>query len=83
MNIIKNLKKNTFFLLFITLIILYIILKDDFSHIINAFKNINILYIIIAMLVFFIHISLKGYANYLITNEPKKVSIMKLGKEFI
>ena len=67
MNIIKNLKKNTFFLLFITLIILYIILKDDFSHIINAFKNINILYILIAMLVFFIHISLKGYVNYLIT----------------
>lgn len=75
MNIIKNLKKNTFFLLFITIIVLYIILKDDFSHIIKSFKNINILYIIIALIVFFIHVALKGYVNYLITNESKKVSI--------
>ena len=77
MNIIKNLKKNTIFLLFITIIILYIILKDDFSHIINAFKNINILYIIIAVIVFFIHIALKGYVNYLITNDSKKISIQE------
>ena len=77
MNIIKNLKKNTFFLLFITIIVLYIILKDDLSLIVKAFQNINILYIIIAVIVFFIHITLKGYVNYLITNEPKKVSILE------
>ena len=69
MNIIKNLKKNTIFLLFITIIILYIILKDDFSHIVNAFQNINILYIIIAIVLFLIHILLKGYVNYIIIND--------------
>ena len=75
MNIIKNLKKNTIFLLFITIIILYIILKDDFSHIVNAFQNINILYIIIAIVLFLIHILLKGYVNYIIINDSKTISI--------
>jgi len=75
MNIIKNLKKNTIFLLFITIIILYIILKDDFSHIVNAFQNINILYIIIAIVLFLIHILIKGYVNYIIINDSKTISI--------
>lgn len=77
MKIIDNIKKNTILLLIITTIILYIILKDDMEDIIRAFQTIDIKFILIALIFFFLSIFLKGYVNYLITNDKKKVSLME------
>ena len=46
MKIINNLKKNTIFLLGITLIILVVILKDDYKQILTALSSMNIIFII-------------------------------------
>ena len=75
MKLVNNIKKNTILLLGITLVILYILLKDDWKQIVKAFENIDIRYVILSLLFFFASISLKGYANYKITNDKEKISL--------
>ena len=75
MKILNNIKRNTIFLLIITTIILYVVLKDDFNSIVAAFQNIDYKYILIAIVFYFLSISIKGYVNYLIVNDKEKISI--------
>ena len=75
MNIVKNIKKNTIALVLITIIVLFIILKDDLGDIIKIFQTIDTKFIIVAFVFFAISISLKGYINYKIVNNPEKFSI--------
>ena len=75
MNLIKSIKKNTIVLLLITIIVLYFVLKDDFNGIVLAFKNINILFIIIGLIFYFLSVIIKGYVNYLIINDKEKISL--------
>lgn len=75
MKILDNIKKNTILLLIITGIVLYIILKDDFNDIVIALKQIDIKYLLLAVILYFLSVVIKGYANFLITNNPKKVDL--------
>lgn len=75
MNIIKNIKKNTCFLLIITGIVLYIVLKDDFNDIVDILTKIDIKYILLAILFYALFIIIRGYVNYKITNDKKKLSL--------
>lgn len=75
MNIIKNIKKNTIFLLIITGIVLYIVLKDDFKDIVDILTRIDIKYILLAILFYALFIVIKGYVNYKITNDKKHLSL--------
>ena len=77
MKIVNNIKKNTILLLIITIIVLYIVLKDDLNEIVKAFKMIDIKFILIALVFYFFSIAAKGYVNYKITNNKKKVSLME------
>ena len=75
MNIIKNIKKNTILLLIITGIVLYIVLKDDFNDIVDILTKIDIKYILLAILFYALFIIIRGYVNYKITNDKKKLSL--------
>ncbi len=75
MKILDSIRKNTIFLLLITIIVLYVILKDDFNGIVEAMSNIDIKYIFVAILFYFLSISIKGFANYLIINNKEKISL--------
>ncbi|MBQ9019617.1 MAG: flippase-like domain-containing protein [Bacilli bacterium] len=83
MNIIKNIKKNTFLLLIITSIVLYIVLKDDFNDIVKIFRKIDIKYILISIIFYFLFIIIKGYVNYKITNDKEKLSLKEAIKHNI
>ena len=83
MNIIKNIKKNTILLLIITGIVLYIVLKDDFKDIVNTLTKIDIKYILLAILFYALYIVIKGYVNYKITNDKKKLSLREAIKHNI
>lgn len=83
MNIIKNIKKNTILLLIITGIVLYIVLKDDFNDIVNTLVKIDIKYILLAILFYALYIVIKGYVNYKITNDKKKLSLKEAIKHNI
>ena len=75
MNIIKNIKKNTIFILIITAIVLYVVLKDDFKDIVDILAKIDIKYILLAFLFYALFIVIKGYVNYKITNDKSKLSL--------
>ena len=83
MNIIKNIKKNTILLLIITGIVLYIVLKDDFKDIVDILTKIDIKYILLAFLFYALFIVIKGYVNYKITNDRKKLSLKEAIKHNI
>lgn len=75
MEIIKGLKKNTILLLFLTLVILYIVLKDDMSKIIQAISNMNYLYLIIAIIFYFLSLIIKAYVLYNTVNDKEKLTL--------
>lgn len=58
----KNLKKNSIILLLITIVVLICILKDDFPSIIDTLKNANHLWIVMALLCFFVAIAFEARA---------------------
>ncbi len=67
--------RNTIILLVITIIVLYVVLKNDFNDILKAFQTIDIKYIGIAIIFYIFSIGIKGYVNYIIVNDKKKISI--------
>ena len=77
MKVLDKIKQNTILILIITIIVLYVILKDDFSDIVKAFQNMDIRFIIISALFYALSIACKGTANYLIVNNKKKVSLLE------
>lgn len=58
----KNLKKNSIILLLITVIVLFCVLKDDFPSIVESLKNVNHLWIAVALLCFFVAIGFEAKA---------------------
>lgn len=83
MKIVNNIKKNTIFILIVTIIVLYIVLKDDFNDIINIFQKIDIKYILIAIVFYFLFIIIKAFVNYKITNDKTKLSLKEAIKHNI
>lgn len=75
MELIKNIKKNTIILLLITISVLVIILKDDFNNIIKTLTTMNYFYMIIAILLFLLSITLKAYITYKTVNDQEKISL--------
>lgn len=67
----KNIKKNSVIVLFITIVVLFFILKDDFTSIVNALLNIEIYWILIALLLLFIYLICKALGIYCLAKEYK------------
>ena len=83
MDLLKNKKKNAIFLFIITIIILIVILKDNFSEVLNALSIMDYKYIAIAILFFFLYIFLKSIANYLTVNDKEKITLKEAFKHNI
>lgn len=58
----KDLKKNSIILLLITFVVLFCVLKDDFPSIVETLKNANHIWIIVAILCFFIALGFEAKA---------------------
>lgn len=74
MKIIDNIKKNTIFILLITVVVLYFLLKDDFNGVMRELSNMKVIYILLGLLFFLLSVIIKGYVNYKIINEKDKVN---------
>lgn len=70
----KNFKKNTLFIFLITLVVLYFLLKDNFVHIVDELLNINIWWLLIAVVSFLIYILCKS--------ESLRIVAIKNNKQF-
>ena len=75
MKIIKDIRKNTFILIFITIIVMYFVLKDDFKNIVDLLIKVDIKYILIAFILFFLSIFFRAYISYITVNESSKYSL--------
>lgn len=80
----KNLKKNTFILLIITLIILFFVLKDDYENILNNLILANKWFILIGIIMVFLYWLFKALCLYLIVREyNKKVKFVTIFKQIL
>ena len=75
MELLNKIKKNTFILVIITAVIIFFIVKDDFTNILNTLSKTDYKYIIIAIICYVIYIVLRSYINYLVVNEKDKYSL--------
>jgi uncharacterized protein (TIRG00374 family) len=69
---IKSIKKNAFLLLIVLAIILYFILKDDFSNIVKALINVDLKWIFLAIISIAVYWILRALSLFIITKEYSK-----------
>ena len=67
----KNVKRNSLIILFITICILIYILKDDYKTIIETLLQANIWFILITVIVYLIHFTLDQRAIYILAKQYK------------
>ena len=77
MEIIKNIRKNTFILLTLTIVILYVILKDNLKEIINSIKIMDYRFILVAILLYFMSIIIKACVVYKTVNQKEQFSLLE------
>ncbi len=77
MELIKNIKKNTMILLLITFFVLIFVLKDNLSDILTTLFKMNYIYVLIAIIFFFLSIVLKAYVTYKTVNNKEKISLLE------
>ena len=80
METLKNIKKNSIILLLITIAVLFVLLKDSAQEILGAISKINIFYLLIAFILYFLYIITKAYIIYKCVNEKDKLSFKEAVK---
>ena len=88
METLKNIKKNSIILLLITIVVLFVLLKDSAQEILGTISKINIFYLLIAFILYFLYIITKAYIIYKCVNEKDNLSFKedlkhKINKHFI
>lgn len=68
----KNIKKNTTILLIITIIVLFIVLKDNFILVLKNIANIDIFWLLIAMLCVIVYWLCQAFSIHIIAKEYSK-----------
>lgn len=77
MQLIKNIKKNTYIILIITIIVMYFVLRSDFNNIITTLLKVDIKYIILAIIAFFLSLVFKAYISYKTVDDKEKYSLLE------
>ena len=83
MHNVKNMKRNMILIFFVTAIVLFFVLKDEFNQIVGEFAKVDIKYILIAVFFFFLSMFIRGYVNYKSVNNKKKISLMESFKHIV
>lgn len=74
----KNLKKNSILLIFITLLVLFFVLKDDFNSVMGLLGGVNIIWLLIAIIAEFLFIFFEALAfNQIILSYNEDYSLLK------
>lgn len=83
MKILKDIRKNSILLIIMTTVILFILLKDNFYDITKILSNMNILFLLLAIVAYLISLILKAYITYLSIENKNKVSFKEAIKHNI
>ena len=68
----KNLKKHSFILLLVTLLVLYLVLKDNFSQIMGLLLSMKLGYLLLAVIFIFFYWVFKSIAMYIVARHYSK-----------
>ena len=68
----KNLKKHSFILLLVTLLVLYLVLKDNFSQIMGLLLSMKLGYLLLAVIFIFLYWVFKSIAMYIVARHYSK-----------
>ena len=80
----KNIKKHSIILMFVTILILVLVLKDNFDDIISEIFRMNIWWLLFAAVIIFLYWSFKGLSTFLIARKySKKIKLSTLVKQTI
>ena len=71
----KNLKRNSFIILIVTLFVLFLVLKDDYKNIIAIITTMDIKFVLIAVILYIAYLFFHALVNYLWVNEKEKLSL--------
>ncbi len=71
----KNLKRNSLIILIITILVLYLSLKDDVSSVIAIMQKMDYRFILLAFFFYFLYLFFKALVNYYWVNEKTKLSL--------
>ena len=71
----KNLKRNSFIILIVTLFVLFLVLKDDYKNIIAIIATMDIKFVLIAVSLYIAYLFFHALVNYLWVNEKEKLSL--------
>lgn len=80
MHSLKSFRKNSFIIIVVTLIVLYFVLRDQFTEVVHALSTVNIGWILLAILFFLLSIFVRSYVNYKSINNKKKITLMEAFK---
>lgn len=72
---IKNMKKNAIIILIVTFIVMYFTLKDDFKNIVDILLKLDLKYVLIAFIFYFLSIFFKAYISYKCVAQKEKYSL--------
>lgn len=68
----KKMKKQSLLLLLVTILVLYVVLKDDFSKIIELILNMDIKYLFVAVVFIILYWLLKTFAMFIVVRKYSK-----------
>ena len=68
----KKYKTNIIILILISVLIMYLIMKDDFSNIIGAIKNVDVKFLLIALILMTLYIFFQSMSLHLYLKSIKK-----------
>ena len=68
----KNLKKQSFILLLVTLLVLYLVLKDNFSQIMGLLLSMKLGYLLLAVIFIFLYWVFKSISMYIVARHYSK-----------
>ena len=80
MKVVNNIRKNTVLILLVTIIVMYFVLKDDFNNIISTLLSVDLKYILLAIVIFFLSLFFKAYISYKTVDDKKKYSLLEAFK---
>ena len=80
----KNLKKHSFILLLVTLLVLYLVLKDNFSQIMELLFSMKLMYLLLAVIFIFLYWIFKSIAMYIVTKHySKDIKLSSIFKQIV
>jgi len=71
----NKIKKNSIIIFILTIIILYIVLKDNFKETLINLSIMNKYLIIISILIYFLYVIIGGYITYITLNDKKRLTL--------